>query len=304
MSEPRVRTISLPTLDVAALSWGPEDGPLALCLHGFPDTAWTWRHLGPALADRGWRVVAPFTRGYAPTGPAADGDYRVGALMTDALELRHALAADGPAVLVGHDWGAVTAHAVGAHAPDAFGRIVTMAVPPLPAIRDIATSVRALRADGGLLARQAPMSWYMAFNQVPVLSERLLFPLVRLLWRRWSPGYDATEDLAHLRDALPDTAHRSAVLRYYRHAIRPWRHVARNDPAHADWLRAPQVPTRYLHGATDGCMTAGFVPRARRYLPAGSDARVVAGAGHFLHLERPGEVNALVAEFLGDPPRS
>ena len=47
---------------------GPGDGPLVVALHGFPDTAWTWRHLGPHLAARGLRVVAPFLRGYAPSG--------------------------------------------------------------------------------------------------------------------------------------------------------------------------------------------------------------------------------------------
>ena len=49
------------------------EGPLALCLHGFPDSAWTWRHLLPALADAGYRAVAPFMRGYAPTSVPADG---------------------------------------------------------------------------------------------------------------------------------------------------------------------------------------------------------------------------------------
>jgi len=80
-------------IDFAALAWGPQDGPLALCLHGCPDTAWTWRWLGPVLAERGWRVVAPWMRGYAPTGLAPDGGYQVGALVRDAVELHRALIA-------------------------------------------------------------------------------------------------------------------------------------------------------------------------------------------------------------------
>jgi pimeloyl-ACP methyl ester carboxylesterase len=47
--------IELPEVTLAALAWGPADGPLAILLHGFPDTAHTWRHLGPVLADAGWR---------------------------------------------------------------------------------------------------------------------------------------------------------------------------------------------------------------------------------------------------------
>ena len=67
-------TLTLSHLDVAALSWGPPDGRLVLCLHGFPDSAWVWRAMAPLLAEQGMRVVAPFSRGYAPTGPAPDGD--------------------------------------------------------------------------------------------------------------------------------------------------------------------------------------------------------------------------------------
>jgi pimeloyl-ACP methyl ester carboxylesterase len=55
-------------------------GPLALCLHGFPDTARTWRYLLPELAAAGFRAVAPFMRGYAPTAVPSDGRYSVGAL--------------------------------------------------------------------------------------------------------------------------------------------------------------------------------------------------------------------------------
>ena len=52
-----------------------DEGPLALCLHGFPDSAHTWDHLLPELAAAGFRAVAPWTRGYAPTDVPADGDY-------------------------------------------------------------------------------------------------------------------------------------------------------------------------------------------------------------------------------------
>src|ERR1700733_4610942 len=65
-------------VDFTYFAAGPADGPLALCLHGFPDTAHTWRHLVPRLADLGFRAVAPFMRGYAPTSVPADGAYDTG----------------------------------------------------------------------------------------------------------------------------------------------------------------------------------------------------------------------------------
>src|SRR6266571_8223983 len=69
-------------------------GPLALCLHGFPDCAHTWRHLLPALAGAGFHAVAPFMRGYAPTGVPADGAYQIGALAADAAALHEVLGVD------------------------------------------------------------------------------------------------------------------------------------------------------------------------------------------------------------------
>src|SRR5437899_12980405 len=93
-------------LKFSALAEGPSNGPLALCLHGFPDSAWTWRYLLPELAAAGFRAVAPFMRGYAPTNVPSDGRYQTGALATDALALHDVLGGDGDAVIVGHDWGA------------------------------------------------------------------------------------------------------------------------------------------------------------------------------------------------------
>ncbi len=85
------RTITANGLEFAYLRRGPEDGPLALCLHGFPDTAHTWRYLLPELAAAGFRAVAPFLRGYAPTQIPADGRYQIGALVQDANALHEAL---------------------------------------------------------------------------------------------------------------------------------------------------------------------------------------------------------------------
>ena len=72
------------------LEWGPPDGRLVVALHGFPDTAWTWRHVAPLLADAGLRVAAPFLRGYAPSEIPADRDYSVRALAADAVALHAA----------------------------------------------------------------------------------------------------------------------------------------------------------------------------------------------------------------------
>jgi pimeloyl-ACP methyl ester carboxylesterase len=292
-----VLRLDLPHVSLAALSWGPDDGPLALLLHGFPDTAHTWRHLGPALAEDGWRVVAPFTRGYAPSEVANDGSGHVAALVSDAVATHEVLGADERAVVVGHDWGAITANALAAHDESPFRRVVALAVPPFPSLR----GARMLRA----LPRQLRNSWYIAYHQLPVLPERLLEREAARLWRDWSPGYDASEDLPHVLAAVAEPDHRRAVIGYYRDLVRPSRPPRHYRQWQGAEMRMPQVPLLYAHGADDGCLDARLAAQvATSALPEGSEVHLVTGAGHFLHLERPDEVARLVREFLrrsGEP---
>jgi pimeloyl-ACP methyl ester carboxylesterase len=291
--EPLPRSIEISELSVGALTWGPDDGPLALLLHGFPDTAWTWRHVAPALAEAGWQVVAPFSRGYAPTGLAPDGSYQVGALVRDVLELHNALGGDARALLVGHDWGALTAYGVGAFAPELFARIVAMSVPPRPTLERGFRGRPAVRR--GL--RQARNSWYVVANQLPGVSERLFDPLVRRLWAHWSPDYDATDDLAHLAAALPTRERRSAAVSYYRAFAQPWRRSRRYAAEQQASVRVPAVPTLYLHGDRDGAMLPEVAAQAGADLAPGSRAVLIEGAGHFPQLERPAVVVDEVLRF-------
>jgi pimeloyl-ACP methyl ester carboxylesterase len=277
-------------IDFAALAWGPVDGPLALCLHGYPDTARTWRHLGPFLAQRGHRVVAPYMRGYAPTGVAPDGCYQVGALARDAALLRDALGGER-AVLIGHDWGAAAAYLAGADPERRFARVVTLAVPPN------ATLLAAAR-DARLVLRQLRMSWYMGFQQIPRLSEESLGRLIPRLWAAWSPGYDAREDVPDVLEALRDPAHATAALRYYRAMLQPWTRSREYAAEEARGFDLPNVPLLYLHGEDDGAIQAELARRTEPLLGVDSSMEVVPGVGHFLHLERPAELNERIAAFI------
>jgi pimeloyl-ACP methyl ester carboxylesterase len=286
-SEPDVLEVDLPSVRLSCLTWGPPDGRLVVALHGFPDTAWTWRHLGPHLAARGHRVVAPFLRGYAPSG---FGDSRhVGALMADAVGLFDALGGDERTVLVGHDWGAISANALAAHPDSPYRRVVALAVPPLGTMRG--SPIR-------LGPRQVRNSWYVAFNQLPLLPERTVDRWLPKLWRDWSPGYDATEDLGHVRRAWPTPAHVGAAVAYYRALRAPWT----VPPAYRRWASTlagvPSVPLLALHGADDGCMQRQYAEHAATNLPGTARFELVAGAGHFLQLERPDVVNELISDFI------
>lgn len=282
-----MRRIRLGELEVAFLTTGPDDGTVALLLHGYPDTAWSWRHLAPVLAERGYRVVAPFLRGYGPTGLAPDGCYQTGALVADAVALRRAVGDDRPALLVGHDWGAITAYGAAVFAPDLWDRVVTMAVPPLPTGADV---IR----DPGLVGKQLRASWYIGFQQLPGMSEAVLDRLVPRLWADWSPGYDADEDVARVLAALDTPARRTAVLRYYRAWTQPWLRSPRYRREERAVFGMPPHPLLYLWGADDGCVR----PELSRLAASLCETVEVPGAGHFLPLERPEAVAAAVTRFL------
>jgi pimeloyl-ACP methyl ester carboxylesterase len=302
LTEPTELRFQASGMGFSAFAWGPEDGPLALCLHGYPDTAWTWRHLGPHLAGEGWRVVAPFMRGYAPTDLAPDGGYQLGALVQDAVEIHDAVGGDERAVLIGHDWGAVAAYMVGAWRPWTFRRIVTMAVPPMPVFME--PLLRPSRLIPGLpnLARQLRCSWYIGFQQLPGISERVLPRVIEKLWADWSPGYDAREDLGYLADSLRGPGRRTAALRYYRAFVQPWyRKSAYADPQSV-MLRNPGPPVLYLQGRNDGCLIPAHaertIERKDEVLAPGSEVEIVPSVGHFMQLEAPELINPRIAAFI------
>jgi len=276
-------------VDFAYLAAGPADGPLALCLHGFPDTAWGFRHLLPELAAAGYRAVAPFMRGYAPTSVPHTGHYQSGALVADACALHDALGADGRAALIGHDWGAVAVWGAASYRPDQWRRIVAASVPP---------SARLFSTYD-----QIKRSFYMFFFQQPMAEAVVAmddFAFIARLWEDWSPGYDATDDLDYVKRALGAGPNLTAALGYYRASFDP----ARQSPDLAEAQKAIGAPhgqpTLYLHGAQDGCIGVALVDGVEGRLPEGSKVEILDGAGHFLHLERPAEVNARILSFLSE----
>lgn len=283
-------TISANGLQFAYLQAGPADGPLALCFHGFPDTAHSYRHLLPRLADAGFRAVAPFLRGYAPTDVPADGLYQTGALVRDANALHEALGGDERAVVVGHDWGASVAYGAAVMHPDRWRRCVAMAVPIAGAMGQMFLSYD-----------QIKRSFYMFFFQGPladfVVSANDLEFIARL-WQDWSPGYDAAEDVDHVRAALGNQANLTAALGYYRAALNPMQNSPDLNAEQNATAGIPTQPTLYLHGADDGCIGVGVADATAPLLAQGSRVEVVEGTGHFLHLEKPDVVGGMIVDFV------
>lgn len=268
------------------------EGPLVLCLHGFPDSLRSFRHQLPALAAAGYRAVAPAMRGYAPTGPAPDGRYQTAALALDAVALIEALGYDD-AIVFGHDWGAAATYFGALLTPHRIRRIVTAAVPYGPRF------FQAFTRDYD----QQRRSWYMMFFQQALADVAMRhddFAMIDRLVADWSPGWTwpaADREATKATFRRPGTL--EAALGYYRATMGP----AFADPgtldATAQGMTAPlPMPGLMLHGANDGCIGADILEGMADYFPAGLQIEIVPGAGHFVHQEQPDVVNRLVLDFL------
>jgi pimeloyl-ACP methyl ester carboxylesterase len=289
VAEMREGRVSANGVDFAYLSQG--EGELALCLHGFPDWPGIYGTLMPALAQAGYRAVAPYMRGYAPTAIPADGRYQTAALAQDAVALIGALGAES-AVLIGHDWGAAAAYGAAILAPQRVRRLVAAAVPFGPSL------------PMSLIANPAQQkrSWYM-YLLISPLGEVALsygdFGLIDRLWADWSPGFEPDAAYrAALKNIFRQPGVAAAAASYYKHTFL----AELQDPALAELQQAIgggtiAVPTLYLHGADDGCVGADITPDAERF-SAGLETVCVPGAGHFLLLERPEITNPRILEFL------
>lgn len=285
----RRRTITANGLEFPILEAG--DGPLVLCLHGFPDHARSWTPLLQRLAAEGFWAVAPTMRGYWPGGGAPDGRYGGAALGQDVLALIEALGRES-ASLVGHDIGARAAYAAASLDPSRIDKLVGMAVPYGQRI------LTAFVADGD----QQRRSWYMFYFQTPLAELGVPFEdfaFIDRLWREWSPGYvlpDGERALLKASLGLPGVL--TQAFGFYRQLFGP----PSEDPAiQAVEARANgpiQAPSLYLHGAEDGCIAVYLSEDMDALFPNGVEREVIPGVGHFLHLEQPDAVGARIVQFL------
>jgi pimeloyl-ACP methyl ester carboxylesterase len=259
-------------------------GPLVLLFHGYPETARSWATVQKRIAAAGYRVVAPYMRGYPPTDFATE--YSVKALGLDVLALIDLLSEDESAVVVGHDWGAAAVYRAAAEDPSKIKKLVALSIP----------HARAFAGDLTVFW-EAP---HFVYYQFP-WAERLLwsndFAHIDRIYKQWAPNYSPTpEVMADIKSTLRVPGATESALSYYWTLVRT--PTAENEAVAAKDIA---VPTLIITGSGDGPMITGRFEKARSAFTGPYKLVELGGVGHFPQLEAPDQTAEAIINFLAEP---
>jgi pimeloyl-ACP methyl ester carboxylesterase len=297
------------------------EGPAVLLCHGFPESWYSWRHQLVALANAGYRAIAPHMRGYGLTDkPEAIDQYTMFHLtgdmigVLDALELKQA-------AIVGHDWGAPVAWHCALFRPDRFPAVAGLSVPFRP---------RGPSRPSTVMPRREDAVFYQLHFQQPGVAEAELERDVRASIRGvlFSLSGDADPAVARTLGMvpkggggalgnnaaparLPDWLSDADIDVYadefrkdgFRGGLNWYRNIDRNWELLAPWSGAIiDVPALYVAGDRDLVLAFPgmdqLLPNLRRVIPKLTDTIILPGCGHWTQQERPGQVNTALCDFL------
>lgn len=269
------------------------EGPLCLCIHGFPETHHSWRNQIPLLARR-FKVVAPDMRGYGLSDvPRKVAEYRLPILLEDIKGLIEAFG-HKEAVIVSHDWGAVMAVHFAETYPEMVTKLAWSNGLELFDEYDLVVRERNLR--------QVLKSWYVTMNLIPGNTEffgRLNnYFALKLLVRFYAVRkHMLTDEVMDEWMAALGPAGLAGGVNYYRAAM--W---ALNE-IRAGRLRQGRItcPVRVIWGETDRALERELAYRIENHCDGGYEFTMIRNCGHWLQQEAPEEYNKLLAEFLELP---
>ncbi len=265
----------------------PEDAPLVVLLHGFPEFWYSWRHQLIALGEAGYRVIAPDLRGYGRTDkPRGIDAYQIETLANDVAELIGAVGAER-ACIVGHDWGGMVAWWHSMLHPQQV-RTLSVLNCPHPGLQP------RMMSDPAQLRR----SGYMFLFQLPRFPEHQIrrndHAYIRTMLRTdpTTPGAFSKQDVRRYVDAL-DPPSTKAALNYYRAYLR-------RGGALQDALRPIDHPTQVLWGTADRYLGTEYATPPTRWV---WDVRVerIEGSSHWVQVDAAAQVNQRLLAFLPAP---
>ncbi len=282
--ELRERYIETNGIKLHVVEAGPENGPMILFLHGFPEFWYAWRKQIDYFAERGYLVVCPDQRGYnlsdKPQGIAA---YKIDELAKDAVGLIDAYGRDR-IFLVGHDWGAAVSWWVSLKYPERIERLVIMNVPhPLVFRKHLFGN-----------QKQMERSWYIFYFQLPGAVEAFAsandyaWP-VNLLVETSRPGAFLPEELEKYREAFKQPDAFSSMVNWYRAAIQ-----APSKPP-ADFRI--KMPTLVLWGVNDVAIIPEQADDTMAFLDNGRLVKFE-NCSHWIEHEEAPAINPMIDEFF------
>lgn len=269
------------TFDAVAV--GPTDGEPVLALHGFPEGAYCWRRVTPALAAAGYRTVAPDQRGYSPRArPTEPADYRMDLLVGDALALADALGWD-TFHLVGHDWGGAVAWQVAGRHPDRLRTLSVVSTPHPVALAEARNAGPS--ADGDDQAeRGSYMDTFRAVGAEDLFlaDDRALLKLMLV-----GSGMDP-ESAAHCLERATTREAVAGTLNWYRGA----------DPGDAAGLGAITTPTLYVWSTEDIALGRMAAELTAEKVSGDYRFEVLEGVSHWVPEAAPDALAALLVDHL------
>lgn len=286
MVELRERFIETNGIKLHVMEAGPEDGPMIMFLHGFPEFWFAWRKQIGYFANKGYLVVVPDQRGYnlsdKPEGIEA---YKADELAKDAVGLINFYGRD-QIYLVGHDWGASVSWWTALKYPERIKRLVIMNVP----------HPKIMNANMLTNPKQMQRSWYIFFFQLPNAPEKLgsannfEWP-VNVLATTSKPGTFKPEELEEYRKAFAQPEAFSSMVNWYRATLQ-----CRNEPPASFRITMPLL---ILWGLDDIAIIPEQADQSLEYC---DQARLVKfDATHWIQHEEPDRVNLMIEEFITQP---
>ncbi len=294
------------------------EGPLVLLCHGFPESWYSWRHQLAALAQAGFRAVAPDMRGYGQSEqPAEIAQYTLLHLVGDMVGLLDALG-EPTAIIAGHDWGAPVAWHAALLRPDRFRAVIGLCVPFRPRGSKRPTSVMPQTEDA---------VFYQLYFQAPGVAETELGRDVRRTLRMLlrTPRKEVALNavmvprgggwLTHMPEAsgLPRWLSEADLEFYAAEFARAgfagglnwYRNIDRNWELLAPWHHARvEVPALFIAGERDLVLafpgSKETVANMPKFVPQLRGTVILPECGHWTQQEKPAEVNQAVMAFLRD----
>ncbi len=259
---------------------------LALCLHGFPESSFSWRYQIPLLAQLGYLAWAPDLRGYGLSSrPVGVQAYRLEDLEEDVAALISASGAKD-VVLVGHDWGALIAWYYAMFGRLPISRLIIMNVPHPE-----------LAQKGLRTLRQLAKSWYIFFFQLPGIPEwglaRRHCEAIGRVFRDMAVDKSRFPDevLRVYRDAAAVPGALTAMLNYYRALIRGFRRNRRRGTVRID------IPTLMIWGEVDAALGKELTYGTEQHV-SNLTLRYLPNVSHWVQQEAPDTVNAMIEAWL------